>query len=162
MQKTKIIKIFAGVVLIGVIIYLIVNKKDSNVSETPTDLPNEEQVLETNNQDFVPMPSEDSWEDKKQEEGEGKLSFKAPNNYFISYPVIGECKDVVSISTQTPSDPTISVALIYKEGCVTNQDVMASYTYREVKNGYVFQTNTTNQTVREVFNKIVESSTISQ
>lgn len=87
-----------------------------------------------------------------------EITFDVPPNYYVSYPVIGECKDVVSISTQTSGAPTIPVALIYKDGCVTDSVVMSKYTHREVKNGYVFQTNATNSSVVALFNKIVASA----
>lgn len=86
------------------------------------------------------------------------ISFDVPPNYYVSYPVIGECKDVVSITTQTSSAPTVPVALIYKAGCVTDATVLAKYTRQETKNGYVFQTNSTDATVLALFARIVTSA----
>lgn len=86
------------------------------------------------------------------------ITFDVPPNYYVSYPVIGQCRDVVSIATQTASTPTVPVALIYKEGCVTDTEVTSKYTYREVKNGYVFQTNSSNPTVVSLYNRIVASA----
>lgn len=86
------------------------------------------------------------------------ITFDVPPTYYVSRPVIGECDDVVSISTQTSGAPTVPIALIYKDGCVTDTLVTGKYTYREVKNGYVFQTNSTNSSVLALFNKIVASA----
>lgn len=86
------------------------------------------------------------------------ITFDVPPNYYVSRPVIGGCTDVVSITTQTSGAPTVPVALIYKEGCVTDTEVTTRYTHREVKNGYVFQTNTTNATVLSLYNRIVASA----
>jgi hypothetical protein len=86
------------------------------------------------------------------------ISFDVPPNYYVSHPVIGSCRDVVSISTQTSSAPTIPIALIYKAGCVKDESVMKNYTHQEIKNGYVFQTTATNATVLSIFNQIVASA----
>lgn len=87
-----------------------------------------------------------------------EITFDVPPTYYLSRPVIGECSDVVSISTQTTGAPTLPIAIIYKEGCVTDPLVTGKYTHREVKNGYVFQTNASNSSVVILFNKIVASA----
>lgn len=160
MNKTKIINIVIIVLAIALIIFLIAKgkKADAPVDETPdtvatvTDKPS---VI--GDSGAIPVPAESSWTEK---EVKDKITFDAPADYYISYPVIGGCKDVVSISTQTPTDPTIAVAMIYKEGCVTDTDVTMNYAMREVKDGYVFQTNSTHPTVRAVFDRIVASAEV--
>jgi len=159
MSKTKIINIVIIVIALALIIFLVTKKKtEAPTVETPiNETPTETNTGATGNQNVIPVPAESSWQKK---EVAGKISFDAPSDYYISYPVIGGCKDVVSISTQTAVDPTIAIALIYKEGCVNDADVTGFYTHREVKNGYVFQTNSTNATVRAVFDRIVASAEV--
>ncbi len=160
MTKTRIINIVIIVIALALIIFLVTKKKadttpidETPVNETPTETNNGA----TGNQNVIPVPAESSWQNK---EVKGKISFDAPSDYYISYPVIGGCKDVVSISTQTAVDPTIAIALIYKEGCVNDADVTGFYAHREVKDGYVFQTNSTNATIRAVFDRIVASAEV--
>ncbi len=86
------------------------------------------------------------------------ITFDVPPNYYISHPVIGSCKDVTSISTQTAGDPTVPVALIYKAGCVTDDAVTTKYTHQTIKNGYVFQTSATSASVVSIYNQIVASA----
>ncbi len=160
MNKSKILNIAIIVIALALIIFLVVKEKKADVD---TENPNGENPTETtgngnmNSGGAIPVPSEASWGER---ETKTELSFEAPADYYISYPVIGGCDEVVSISTQTPTDPTISVALIYKEGCVTDADVTEFYAHQEVKNGYVFQTNSNHPTVRAVFDRIVATAEV--
>ena len=159
MNKSKIINIVIIVIALALIVFLITKEKKPEaevpVDETPTETENNSSGAV--NSGSIPVPAESSWTEK---EVKDKLTFDAPAEYYISYPVIGGCKDVVSISTQTPTDPTIAVAMIYKEGCVTDTDVTMYYSLREVKDGYVFQSNSNHPTVRAVFDRIVESAEV--
>lgn len=156
MNKSKILNIVIIILALALIIFLIAKGKSNNVEETPIEeTPSETENTGGNVEAVIPMPSAESWEGKTIK---NEISFDAPNNYYISYPVIGECRDVISISTQTPTDPTIAVAMIYKDGCVIDVDVTTGYTHREVKDGYVFQTNSNHPTVLAVFNQIVASA----
>lgn len=160
MNKSKILNIAIIVIALALIVFLVVKEKKADVD---TETPNGENPTETtgngnmNSGGAIPVPSEASWGERTTET---KLSFEVPEEYYISYPVIGGCDEVVSISTQTPTDPTIAVALIYKEGCVTDVDVTGFYAHQEVKNGYVFQTNSTHPTVMAVFNRIVATAEV--
>lgn len=156
MNKTKILNVIIIILAIALIIFLIVKGNRANEGdETPVDETPNETVSGNEGEAVIPMPSADSWEENSIE---NEIVFNTPDDYYISYPVIGECEDVISISTQTPTDPTIPVAMIYKDGCVMDEDVLNSYTYREVKDGYVFQTNSRHSTVLAVFNQIVASA----
>ncbi len=162
MNKSKIINIVIIIVALALIAFLVFkDKKTDNgaENETPnTETPDNTNGTGANAGGAIPVPAESSWTETKG--AEDKITFDAPAEYYISYPVIGGCSDVVSISTQTASDPTIAVAMIYKEGCVTDTDVTMNYAMREVKNGYVFQTNSNHPTVRAVFDRIVASAQI--
>lgn len=167
-DKSKILNIFIIILAIALIVLLVVkggDKEDKDVENMEGDTSAlEENTDLTNSESFdVPIPSEDSWTTQTgvvldEEATEGNLTFSVPDDYFVSYPVIGGCSDVVSISTSTPSDPTVPIALIYKDGCVQNDGVINTYTQRQVKDGYVFQTNSTNTNVLGIFSKIVESA----
>lgn len=160
-NKSRVLNIAIIVLALALIIFLVVKEKKSDtdtetpINETPSETDNN--GAGANNGGAVPVPSEASWGER---ETETELTFEAPEEYYISYPVIGGCDEVVSISTQTPTDPTIAVALIYKDGCVTDVDVTGFYAHREVKNGYVFQTNSTHPTVMAVFNRIVATAEV--
>lgn len=167
MNKSKILNIVIIVLALALIIFLVA--KNNPADEAEVENPNENAgETETGNENVngqtgpevvIPTPTAESWEGQTVE---NEISFNAPNDYYISYPVIGDCEDVVSISTQTPTDPTIPVALIYKEGCVKDTEVTGNYTYREVKGGYVFQTNSRHSSVIAVFNQIVASAKAEQ
>lgn len=161
-MKSKSINIIIIVIALALIVFLVAkNKKGGDV--LPTDnvdtdsISNEAEgdVMQESG-DSIPVPEESSWS----KSSKGDLSFDVPSHYYVSYPKIGECSDVVSISTQTPSDPTVAIAMIYKEGCVTQTDVTGVYTHQEVKNGYVFQTNYLNPTVVNIFNRIVATAEV--
>lgn len=159
-NKSRVLNIAIIVLALALIIFLVVKEKKSDtdenpINETPSETDNN--GAGANNGGAIPVPSEASWGET---ETKTKLSFEVPEEYYISYPVIGGCDEVVSISTQTPTDPTIAVALIYKDGCVTDVDVTGFYAHREVKNGYVFQTNSTHPTVMAVFNRIVATAEV--
>ncbi len=161
-NKSRVLNIAIIVLALALIIFLVVKEKKSDtdenpINETPSETDNN--GAGANNGGAIPVPSEASW-GETETETKTKLTFEAPEDYYISYPVIGGCDEVVSISTQTPTDPTIAVALIYKDGCVTDVDVTGFYAHREVKNGYVFQTNSTHPTVMAVFNRIVATAEV--
>ena len=88
----------------------------------------------------------------------GDVSFDIPENYYVSYPVIGGCDEVISISSQTATDPTVPIALIFKDGCVKNAEVLTSYSKRVEKDGYIFQASAGTQSVLSVFDRIVASA----
>lgn len=160
MNKSKILNIAIIVIALALIIFLVVKeKKSDNDAVVPSDEASENDGTNgtATGGAAIPVPSEASWTERTTET---KLSFEVPEEYYISYPVIGGCDEVVSISTQTPTDPTIAVALIYKEGCVTDVDVTGFYAHQEVKNGYVFQTNSNHPTVRAVFDRIVATAEV--
>ena len=164
MKKTNIINIVVVVLVLALIGFMVWNNnKDSkkvddsndNSSVIDIDASGNEAVDNGNssNGDFVPPTGE--WQSAKTVSGE--ISFDIPSDYYVSHPVIGECDDVTSISTQTANTPTISVALIYKAGCVKDNDVLANFTRQEIKNGYVFQTSAGSPAVLAVYDRIVAS-----
>ncbi len=158
MDISKALMIAIIVLALALIIFLIVkDKKVEAPSEIPVDENHSETVNPSSEDAVIPVPAESSWMPKTVE---NEITFDAPSDYFISYPVIGECDDVISISTATATDPTIAVALIYKEGCVKDTDVTEFYAHRQVKDGYVFQTNSTHPTVLAVFDRIVASAEV--
>lgn len=156
MSKSKILNIIIIVLALALIVFLLVGKKkdaakapvDDNSASSETTNPNTTPAV------VVPTPAADSWKSTTIVSGP---TFDIPNDYYVSHPVIDECNDVTSISTQTATVPTISVALVYKDGCVKNPDVTDHYTKREVKNGYVFQTSSKNASVLAIFDHIVAS-----
>lgn len=159
-NKSKIKNIVVIIIALALIAFLVLKEKKTEtvvpVEETPSETENGSGA-NAGNGGAIPVPAESSWTEK---EVKDKITFDAPADYYISYPVIGGCSDVVSISTQTPTDPTIAVAMIYKEGCVSDTDVTMNYAMREVKDGYVFQTNSNHPTVRAVFDRIVASAEV--
>lgn len=161
-MKSKSINIIIIIIALALIVFLVLKNKKGNDSLPTDNIDTENISTEGENGamsrygDEIPVPTEASWGKSTK----GDLSFDIPNNYYVSYPTIGECSDVVSISTQTPSDPTVAIAMIYKEGCVTQTDVTGIYTRQEVKDGYVFQTNSLNPTIVSIFNRIVATAKV--
>ena len=152
-MKSKIINILLILVALGLIIFLI-TRKGGNNQEDQTIEENTSDVSESiGSPEVIPTPAPESWQTKQKE----NISFDIPKEYYVSNPVIGGCEDVTSVSTQTSASPTVSIALIYKDGCIENSDVTSYYTKREVKNGYVFQTSSSNPSVLAIFDKIVAS-----
>jgi hypothetical protein len=157
-KKSKALSILIGVLVLALILVLVLSKNETKDTENVpvennTSLESDEEGS-VSSTPSIPEPV-GVWTKGGIKED---ITFDVPPNYYVSRPVIGGCSDVVSITTQTPSAPTVPVALIYKEGCVTDTEVINRYTYREVKNGYVFQTNTTNDTVKSLFDRIVASA----
>lgn len=164
MKKTNTLNIIIIVVVLALVAVLVWNnKKDQNKEVKPTDdnsvvddstTNNSSTSMEELSEEDISTPA-GSWEAQSIN---GEITFDIPANYYVSHPVIGECKDVTSISTQTPNIPTISVAFVYKAGCVKDNDVLANFTKQEFKKGYVFQTSSGSPAVLSVFSKIVASA----
>lgn len=158
-NKSKIINIVIGVLVLLLIIVLVATRNGKNKTEVPADTDGTASVTETpttiSNAPVVPLPPQEEWVMKTIND---EISFDVPRNYYISHPKIDGCDSVSSISTQTSAAPAISVALIYKRNCLNNADVLASSTHQVIINGYVFQTSSTNQSVVNIFNKIVASA----
>lgn len=170
-NKSKILNIVIIILALALIVLLIVGKKKDKTADTTTSTDETTSENMTNDSaaqpetDAIVAPATDSWQatdGAMQEDGSSALTFNAPADYYISHPIVGDCHDVTSISARTTGGTSVPVAFIYKDGCVTNQDVLNSYTHREVKGGYVFQTNSTNGTVLDVFNQIVASASAQQ
>ncbi|MCC7004458.1 hypothetical protein IT397_00860 [Candidatus Nomurabacteria bacterium] len=161
-MKSKTINILIIIIALALIIFLVVKNKKGGDTLPTDNIETESMTNEEGNDttqgygDEIPAPTEASWGKSTK----GNLSFDIPNNYYVSYPTVGECSDIISISTQTPSDPTVAIAMIYKEGCVTQTDVTGIYTRQEVKDGYVFQTNSLNPTIVSIFNRIVATAKV--
>ncbi len=158
-RKSNVLNIIIIVLVLALVVVFFVSKnkddnKDPISSENASSTPSDVEVDITSTTAGVPMPVGDWTTGSVKNE----ITFDVPPSYYVSYPVIGECEDVVSISTQTSGAPSVPIALIYKDGCVTDSMVTGKYVHREVKNGYVFQTNSTNSTVLELFNRIVTSA----
>lgn len=149
----NIIIIILVLALIAVIV--VSRNKANDVEATPTDDTTTETTGATNGGGTTVPEPVGPWTTGAIK---NDITFDVPPNYYVSYPVIGECDNVVSISTQTASDPTVPIALIYKAGCVIDANVTTNFTHQEIKNGYVFQTNATNDSVLSLFNRIVASA----
>lgn len=154
-MKSRILNIIIIVLTLALIVFLLV-KGAKNRAPEPEPVEETPSSTATTSGNDIPTPSADSWHPAAT--GDAGVSFNIPTDYYVSHPVIGGCTDVTSISTQTPTRPTVSIALVYKEGCVTNPDVTNHYSRRVVKAGYVFQTSTTSVTVLSIFDKIVASA----
>ncbi len=160
-KKSKVFNI-AIIVLIVALAVIFVASKVGKKSDTDIVAPDESsetvgtesQNTSTNTSVSVPEPVGEWTSGSIKNE----ITFDVPPTYYVSYPVIGDCDNVVSISTQTSGAPTLPIALIYKDGCVTDTVVTGKYTHREVKNGYVFQTNSNNASVVSLYNRIVASA----
>ncbi len=161
-KKSRIFNIIIIVLVLALIAVFIVSKIGQKNTETSAPSENASSTVSGNENGastsgegvFLPEPTGEWTEGSIKNE----ITFDVPPSYYVSYPVIGECRDVVSISTQASGAPTLPIALIYKDGCVTDTVVTSKYTYREVKKGYVFQTNSSNSTVVSLFNRIVASA----
>lgn len=158
-KKSKVFNVIIIVLILALIVVFAVSKIGKNAG--PDVAPVDDTSTDASDNDasgsagvFVPEPV-GVWTESSIK---NEITFDVPPNYYVSYPVIGECKDIVSISTQTSGAPTVPIALIYKDGCVTDTIVMSKYTYREVKNGYVFQTNSNSPSVVSLYNRIVASA----
>lgn len=151
-MKSKTINIVLIIIALGLLVFLITKngKKEEVVVE---DVTNTETQETASSPEVIPMPDTESWKSTQKD----NITFDIPEEYYVSNPVIGGCEDVTSISTQTNSSPTVSIAIVYKDGCITNTDVTSYYTKREVKNGYVFQTSSKNSSVLAIFDKILAS-----
>ncbi len=156
MNKSRILNIIIIILAVALIIFLFAkNKKTEDMTPVGDDTQSENGGAGMGGGIVVPTPAADSW---KPADIDSDISFEIPETYYVSHPVIGECKDVTSISTQTATAPTVSIALVYKEGCITEADVTSYYSRREVREGYVFQTNSSSPSVLAIFDKIVASA----
>lgn len=159
-KKSNLLNIIIGVLVVALIVVFFVGKgktkdvDDSMKSDDDSSMVDDKDSAATGTSVGVTEPV-GTWTSGSIR---NELTFDVPPNYYVSYPVIGDCKDVVSITTQTSSAPTVPVALIYKAGCVTDANVLSRYTKQETKNGYVFQTNSTDPVVVSLFERIVASA----
>ena len=164
-KKSKVLNIAIVVLALALIGFVIAgnSKKDAtpeesentNTSEETTNNPMTPEEM-GNGANIVPEPTGE-WVEA---DIRGDISFDIPENYYVSYPVIGECNEVISISSQTPTDPTVPVALIFKDGCIKNAEVLTSYSKRVEKDGYIFQASAGTSSVLSVFDRIVASAEV--
>jgi hypothetical protein len=162
MNKTKIVNVVVVLVVIALIGFVVWNNKKDNKNNSSSNTDNSMTTdAENTNKDSsmiggVTLPiTSGIWTPQSIN---NEITFETPEEYYVSHPVIGECEDVTSISTQSSNAPTIAIALIYKAGCVKDSDVTANYTHQVIKNGYVFQTSSNSPSVVAMYNKIVASA----
>ncbi len=157
-KKSKFFNIVIVVLVVALVAIFIVSKIGKSGDKDALPVTEPEAVIEETVENPAPIVLPEPVGVWTSGSIKNEITFDIPPTYYVSYPVIGECKDVVSISTQASGAPTIPIALIYKDGCITDTVVMGKYTHREVKNGYVFQTNSTNASVVGLFDRIVASA----
>lgn len=166
-KKSKILNIVIIVLALALIAFVIAGNSGKKNGEEEVVDPNNSSETENNggtmtpeemgnSANIVPEPTGE-W---KEADIKGDISFDIPENYYVSYPVIGGCDEVISISSQTATDPTVPIALVFKDGCVKNNEVLTSYTKRVVKDGYVFQASAGSSSVLSVFDRIVASAEV--
>ncbi len=166
-KKSKILNIVIIVLALALIAFVIAGNSGKKSGEEEVVDPNNSSETENNggtmtpeemgnSANIVPEPTGE-W---KEADIKGDISFDIPENYYVSYPVIGGCDEVISISSQTATDPTVPIALVFKDGCVKNNEVLTSYTKRVVKDGYVFQASAGSSSVLSVFDRIVASAEV--
>ncbi len=165
-NKSKILNIIIVVLALALIVFVVVgnsgkDKSPEDTSNTPEDNTSVEGSNLTpeemgNGANIVPEPT-GAWVEA---DIKGDVSFDIPENYYVSYPVIGGCDEVISISSQTATDPTVPIALIFKDGCVKNEEVLTSYSKRVEKDGYIFQASSGTSSVLSVFDRIVASAEV--
>lgn len=154
--KTRNIIIGALVVVVALILIFFGRNKNTKTTEQPAEENTTDNTATTAAVPVeIPIPKEESFVTKNIK---NEISLDVPNNYYISYPRIDGCDSVISIGTQTAKVPVISIMLVYKNGCVTNSDVVSGAKKLVEKNGYIFQTNSMSPSVLAVFDRIVSSA----
>jgi hypothetical protein len=164
-KKSKILNIIIVILALALIVFVIVgNKGKDKAPEETNNVPEDTSVNGGtltpeemgNAANIVPEPTGE-WIEA---DIKGDVSFDIPENYYVSYPVIGGCDEVISISSQTATDPTVPIALIFKDGCVKNEEVLTSYSKRVEKDVYIFQASAGTSSVLSVFDRIVASAEV--